>query len=56
MHRARERAACGHRRPERPDQGSKKDFDGQQLFVKVRNESGVKLLRLSISLQVTAMG
>jgi hypothetical protein len=33
-----------------------KDFDGQQLFVEVRNESGVKLLRLSISLQVTAMG
>ncbi|MBZ9677618.1 DUF6894 family protein [Mesorhizobium sp. ES1-1] len=32
-----------------------KDFDGQQLFVEVRNENGDKLLRLSLSLKVTAM-
>ncbi|ESY91931.1 hypothetical protein [Mesorhizobium sp. LNHC209A00] len=33
-----------------------KDSDGQLLFIEVRDESGEKLLKLCICLQVTAMG
>ncbi|MBZ9678273.1 DUF6894 family protein [Mesorhizobium sp. ES1-1] len=32
---------------------SLQDLDGQQLFVEVRNENGDKILRLSLSLNVT---